>query len=82
MRTVQTVGAAVAGALLALVVFGSRRRDDRQPTPLGIGSQSTGVGAGKVSFNPFSIRRKSGGNDASGVLFVAAGVDDGARESA
>jgi len=74
MRTLQTIGAAAAArSLRALVVFGSRRRDDRQPGALGIGSQSTGAGAGKVNVNPFSIRRKSASNDASGVFLVSTG---------
>lgn len=37
---------------------------------LNIGSQSTGAGAGKVTFNPFSITRKI--DKASPVLFAAA----------
>ena len=40
------------------------------PKSLNIGSQSTGAGAGKVTFNPFSITRKT--DRASPVLFQMA----------
>ena len=40
-----------AGEVAAPVMF------EISPT-LNIGSQSTGIGAGKVTFNPFSITRK------------------------
>ncbi len=38
-------------------VSGGTTPGGQQPT-LSIGSQSTGAGAGKVTFNPFSITRK------------------------
>jgi hypothetical protein len=40
-----------------------------------IGSQSSGAGAGKVTFNPFSVTRKI---DKSSPVFMRKGVDENA----
>ena len=49
--TPEEAGEVAGGQVAAPVVF------EISPT-LNIGSQSTGIGAGKVTFNPFSITRK------------------------
>ncbi len=57
-------------AILAMVATRAFPEGDTEVEGYGTGSQSTGAGAGKVSFNPFSITRRT--DQSSPLLFTMA----------
>jgi hypothetical protein len=57
MSSIRTIRGATVAATTALVLVAVGTRRSIRRSASNIGSQSTGAGAGKVTFNPFSIRR-------------------------